>query len=68
MIKLKIRKYVKVNFILKQPLEIIEEVIDFDGDYKDKFIIQKGAGSTLMWIPMLRVDEWEPIEKIIDEN
>lgn len=43
------------------------EIIEFDGDFDGKMIIQRDKeGNTLKWCPVLLFDGWEPIKKIRD--
>jgi len=58
MIKLKIKKFDKDR-------KVIEEVIDFEGDYENDYIIESSDYGLLIWKPVLLFDDWEPIEKIV---
>jgi hypothetical protein len=58
MIKLRIKK------LNRDTKTVTEEIIDFDGDFKNGFIVQgNNETGTLSWKPILNFDGWEPIEK-----
>jgi hypothetical protein len=60
MIELEIQTLSKLGFRHNQ-------VIEFEGDYDGKFIIQSDKeGNVLRWKPILFFDGWEPVRKIKD--